>query len=314
MSGPRILVLGATGQLGHELTNCFSGLGEVIAQDRRTADLASENQLRAAIRAASPDLILNAAAYTAVDRAESESQLANAINAHAPGVLAEEAARSNTLLVHYSTDYVFDGSKAGAWSEEDAPHPLNIYGASKLAGEEAVRQVGGKYLIFRTSWVYASHGRNFLLTMLRLGQERDHLSIVRDQIGAPTSATALAQATRSIVDRIFASQLADSSQWSGLYHMTCSGQTSWHGFAEAIFTHAEELALLHRMRPQVLPISSSEYPTPAKRPCNSVLSNHKLQQAFGIQLLDWQSALQTTLLSMQHKNSSFAAQHVSQDR
>jgi dTDP-4-dehydrorhamnose reductase len=306
MSGPRILLLGANGQLGHELTHSFAGAGELVAQDRHTTDLTSEEQLRAAIRAAEPDLILNAAAYTAVDRAESEPELAHAINAHAPRILAEEAARRNVLLVHYSTDYVFDGSKAGPWSEEDAPHPLNTYGASKLAGEEAIRQVGGKHLIFRTSWVYAPHGRNFLLTMLRLGQERDRLSIVNDQIGAPTTATALAQATRSIVDGILASQFGAAQQRSGLYHMSCAGHTSWHGFAEAIFTHAEELELLHKAKPQVIPIPSSEYPTPARRPKNSVLSNRKLQQTFGIELPDWHSALQTTLLSMQDK-SSFTA-------
>jgi dTDP-4-dehydrorhamnose reductase len=306
MSGPRILLLGANGQLGHELTHSFAGAGELVAQDRHTTDLTSEEQLRAAIRAAEPDLILNAAAYTAVDRAESEPELAHAINAHAPRILAEEAARRNVLLVHYSTDYVFDGSKAGPWSEEDAPHPLNTYGTSKLAGEEAIRQVDGKHLIFRTSWVYAPHGRNFLLTMLRLGQERDRLSIVNDQIGAPTTATALAQATRSIVDGILASQFGAAQQWSGLYHMSCAGHTSWHGFAETIFTHAEELTLLHRAKPQVLPIPSSEYPTPARRPQNSVLSNRKLQQAFGIQLPDWQLALQTTLLSMKDISSSIA--------
>jgi dTDP-4-dehydrorhamnose reductase len=308
MNGPRILLLGASGQLGHELTHSFAGAGELIVQDRRTADLTSEEQLLAAIRAAEPDLILNAAAYTAVDRAESEPELAHAINAHAPRILAEEAARRNILLVHYSTDYVFDGSKASPWSEEDAPHPLNIYGASKLAGEEAIRQVGGKHLIFRTSWVYAPHGRNFLLTMLRLGQERDRLNIVDDQIGSPTTATALAHATRSIVDGIFASRFGAAQQWSGLYHMSCAGHTSWHGFAEAIFTHAEELALLQRAKPQILSISSSEYPIPAKRPQNSVLSNRKLQQAFGIQLPDWQSALQATLLSMQDKRSSVTGQ------
>ncbi|MGA2251423.1 dTDP-4-dehydrorhamnose reductase [Terracidiphilus sp.] len=307
MSGPRILLLGANGQLGHELAASFAGAGELVAQDRSATDLTSEEQLRAAIRTTDPDLILNAAAYTAVDRAESEPELAYAINAHAPRILAEEAAHRNILLVHYSTDYVFDGSNAGPWSEEDAPHPLNVYGASKLAGEEAIRQAGGKHLIFRTSWVYAPHGRNFLLTMLRLGQERDRLSIVNDQIGSPTTAKALAQATRSIVDGILASQFGAADQWSGLYHMSCAGQTSWHGFAEAIFARAEELALLQRAKPQVLPIPSSEYPTPAQRPHNSVLSNRKLQQAFEVRLPDWQSALQATLFSMQDKDSSTAS-------
>jgi dTDP-4-dehydrorhamnose reductase len=306
MSGLRVLLLGAGGQLGQELTNSFAGTGKLIALDRHTANLTSEEQLRSAIRAADPDMILNAAAYTAVDRAESEPELAHAINAHAPRVLAEEAARRNILLVHYSTDYVFHGSKDGPWSEEDAAYPLNIYGASKLAGEEAIRQIGGKYLIFRTSWVYAPHGRNFLLTMLRLGQERDRLSIVDDQIGAPTTASALAQATRSIVDGVFASRFGAADQWADLYHMSCAGHTSWHGFAKAIFARAEELDLLQRARPQVLPIPSSEYPTPARRPTNSVLSNRKLHQVFGVQLPDWQFALQAALLSLRDKSRSTA--------
>jgi dTDP-4-dehydrorhamnose reductase len=302
MRGLRVLLLGAGGQLGQELSNSFAGTGELIALDRHTANLTSEEQLRSAIHAANPDVILNAAAYTAVDRAESEPEVAYAVNAHAPRVMAEEAARRNALLVHYSTDYVFDGARDGPWSEEDAPDPLNTYGASKLAGEKAIHEAGGKYLIFRTSWVYAPHGRNFLLTMLRLGQERDRLSIVDDQIGAPTTAAALAQATRTIVDDILASRFGAADQWAGLYHMSCAGHTSWHGFAEDIFTRAEELDLLERVRPQVLPIPSSEYPTPAKRPTNSILSNQKLHQVFGVQLPDWQSALQAALLSLRDKN------------
>ncbi len=312
MSRSRILLLGANGQLGRELIRSFIGAGDLFTHDRRTLDLSSGEHLRYTIRSIKPDLILNAAAYTAVDRAESEPELAHAINANAPRVLAEEAARRNILLVHYSTDYVFDGSKSSPWTEEDTPHPLNVYGASKLAGEEAIRQVGCKHLIFRTSWVYAPHGHNFLLTMLRLGQERDRLTIVSDQIGAPTAAASLAQATRSIADGIFASHFGSAEQWSGLYHMTCSGHTSWHGFAEAIFRRAEELSLLHRPKPQLLPIPSSEYPTPAQRPHNSVLSNNKLQQAFGVQLPDWQSALQTTLLRMQDKNGSASSPHAAE--
>jgi dTDP-4-dehydrorhamnose reductase len=307
MSGSRrILILGAGGQLGHELTHSFAGAGEVIAHDRQSVDLASEERLRSAIHDAKPDLILNAAAYTAVDRAESEPELAHAINARAPGVMAEEATRHDILLVHYSTDYVFDGSKSGAWAEENAPNPLNVYGASKLAGEEAIRKAGGKHLIFRTSWVYAPHGRNFLLTMLRLGRERDRLNVVSDQIGAPTTAAALAEATRSITDGIFAGKFGSADQWSGLYHMTCAGKTSWHGFAEAIFANAEELALLHRPKPQVLPIPTSEYPTPAKRPHNSALSNEKLQQTFGIALPAWQDALQATLLKLRENSAAVA--------
>jgi dTDP-4-dehydrorhamnose reductase len=305
MSGPRrIVLLGAGGQLGYELRQSFAGAGEVVAHDRQSVDLASEERLRSVIRDAEPDLILNAGAYTAVDRAESEPEQAYAINAQAPGVLAEEAARRNILLVHYSTDYVFNGAKAGTWTEEDAPSPLNVYGASKLAGEEAIRQAGGKHLIFRTSWVYAPHGRNFLLTMLRLGRERDRLNVVNDQIGAPTTAAALAQATRSIVDGIFAVKFGPAVNWSGLYHMSCAGQTSWHGFAEAIFARAEELALLEKSKPQVLPIPTSEYPTPAARPHNSVLSNQKLQRVFGVALPTWQDALQATLLRLRESTAA----------
>jgi dTDP-4-dehydrorhamnose reductase len=183
----RILILGGTGQLGRELQDSFAGAGEIICPNRRTLDFIDANQLRDFVRAAEPDVILNAAAYTAVDRAESEQALAMAINAEAPRILAEEALRHHALLVHYSTDYVFDGSKQGAWVESDRPNPLNVYGASKLRGEDAIRNIGGRYLIFRTSWVYGPHGNNFLLTMLRLGRERDLLTVVDDQIAAPTT-------------------------------------------------------------------------------------------------------------------------------
>ena len=305
MSGTRrILLLGAGGQLGHDLKDSFAGAGEIFAHDRQSVDLASEEQLRSVIRAVRPDLILNAAAYTAVDRAESEPELAHAINAIAPGLLAQEARSRDILLVHYSTDYVFDGTKTGAWVEEDTPDPLNVYGASKLAGEEAIRSVGGKYLIFRTSWVCGPHGRNFLLTMLRLGRERNQLSVVSDQIGAPTTTAALAAATRTIADGIFSGKHGSSEEWSGLYHMTCGGFTSWHSFAEAIFTHAEAIGLLDKPRPRITPIPSSEYPTPARRPHNSVLSNRKLQAVFGVQLPAWQEALNAALTSLRANTST----------
>jgi dTDP-4-dehydrorhamnose reductase len=295
----RILVLGAAGQLGHELQRSFREAGEVLAYDRSSVDLSSEEQLRAAVRSTRPDLILNAAAYTAVDRAESEPELACAVNARAPGILAEEARRRNILFVHYSTDYVFDGAKNDTWTEEDTANPLNVYGASKLAGEKAIREAGGRHLIFRTSWVYSPHGRNFLLTMLRLGRERDKLTVVADQVGAPTAAAALAAATRAILGGISSGKHGATEQWSGIYHMTCGGSTSWHGFAEAIFTHAEALGLLDRPKPQILPIPASEYPTPARRPHNSVLSNAKLQAVFGVRLPTWQDALNAVFLSLQ---------------
>jgi dTDP-4-dehydrorhamnose reductase len=286
---PRVLIVGHLGQVGVELQRSFSGLGEIVCHDRDTVDIAAENQLRAMVRAAAPDVILNAAAYTAVDRAESEAAVAMAVNAMAPGILAEEALRMGALLVHYSTDYVFNGAKQSPWIESDPTDPLNVYGASKLAGEQAIQNIGGRYLIFRTSWVYGPHGNNFLLTMLRLGRERASLNIVDDQIGAPTTSISLANATRFIVDGALAGSFGSADQWAGLYHMTSSGAVSWRGFAEAIFIRADEL--LHGKTPAVHPITSAEYPTPAKRPRNSVLSNRKLADHFGLQLPPWESAL-----------------------
>jgi dTDP-4-dehydrorhamnose reductase len=285
----RILIIGSAGQLGVELQKIFAGAGSITAVDLPTIDITNEAQLRAFIRETDPNIILNAAAYTAVDRAESEPEIAHAVNAEAPRIMAEESLRSNALLVHYSTDYVFDGTKPGPWVETDAPNPLSVYGATKLAGERAVESVGGKTLIFRTSWVYGSHGKNFLLTMLRLGQERDQLSIVDDQIGAPTTSSELAAATHTIVEGILSGQFGDPASWSGLYHTTCSGSTSWFGFAEAIFTRASEL--LAANAPTLTPILTSAYPTPAKRPHNSILSNEKLKARFGVALSSWESAL-----------------------
>ncbi len=290
---PRVLILGAAGQLGVELQRSFAGHAEVAALDRHGLDLSAEQQIRDVVRRASPQVILNASAYTAVDRAETEPDLAMAINGHAPRVLAEEALRLNALLVHYSTDYVFDGNKQGPWTETDTPHPLSVYGATKLAGEEAIRAVGGRSLIFRTSWVYAPHGKNFLLTMLRLGRERDRLSIVDDQLGAPTTASELAQATHSIVSGILAGQFGPPEDWAGLYHMTCAGSTTWYGFAQAIFQRAAQL--LHQPIPELVPIPSSQYPTPARRPQNSVLSNALLAERFGLRLAPWPVALDATL-------------------
>lgn len=294
MSGRlRILIAGAAGQVGRELQRSFADAGEIICHDYDTVDLADPDQVRAMVRRAAPRIILNAAAYTAVDRAEGEPEAAVAVNSTAPRVLAEEARLCDALLVHYSTDYVFDGTNPGPWTETDKPNPLSVYGTSKLAGEEAIQQVGGKYLIFRTSWVYGPHGRNFLLTMLRLARERDELRIVDDQFGAPTSSIELADATRSVVNGVLDSKFGPTEDWAGLYHMTCSGSTSWYGFARAIFSRAA--GLLHGKVPVVRPISSSEYPTPAKRPRNSVLSNEKLSTRFGVRLAPWEAALDTVL-------------------
>jgi dTDP-4-dehydrorhamnose reductase len=288
-----VLVTGADGQVGRALVAEFRDTAELIACNRQTLDLSNPEKIRAKLREVNPDVILNAGAYTAVDRAETEGELAMAINGQAPGVLAEEAARSGALLVHYSTDYAFDGSKNGPWVEDDRTNPLSVYGASKLAGEEAIRSIGDRYLIFRTSWVYAPEGKNFVLTMLRLGSERDSLNVVDDQIGAPTTAAELARATQGIAAGILNDNFGPESDWAGTYHMTCGGSISWCGFARAIFERAPEL--LGGKKPTVNPIKTSEYPTPAKRPLNSVLSNEKLQQRFGVRLANWQSALDEVL-------------------
>jgi dTDP-4-dehydrorhamnose reductase len=293
---PRVLILGGPGQLGLELQRSFAGTNPMVAVDREIVDLAIPDQIRAIVREVKPDVILNSAAYTAVDRAESQPEIAAAVNARAPRILAEEALRSGALLVHYSTDYVFDGMKEGPWSEDDATAPLNAYGATKLAGEEAIRQVGGRYLIFRTSWVYGPHGRNFLLTMLRLGKERDVLSVVDDQFGAPTSSLELARGTREIVDGVLAGSFGPPEDWAGLYHMTCGGTTTWCGFTRSIFSKAGSLLQGHK--PEVKAIATSEYPTPAKRPRNSVLSNVRLEERFGLRLKAWESALDDVLAAI----------------
>lgn len=287
----RFLILGAQGQLGVELQSAFQNAGEVIALGRAGCDLANPGSIRAVIQAAQPDVVLNAAAYTAVDRAESESDLAMRVNGDAPGAIAEEARKLNALLIHYSTDYVFDGSKHGPWVEEDPAHPLNVYGATKLAGERNIQQAGGRFLIFRTSWVFSPHGNNFLLTMLRLGRERKELKIVNDQHGAPTSALALATATRRVLDSIAAS---GSNEPAGIYHLSCAGETTWCGFAQAIFAAART----GNPEPSILGIPSSEYPTPAARPANSVLCNEKLKAAFRVELPAWQAALEKSLQAL----------------
>lgn len=297
--GPRVLIVGASGQLGTELQRCFAGTNPLVAVDREALDIGVPEQIRTVVQRVQPDVILNAAAYTAVDRAETDRELAFAINARAPRLLAEEAHRANALLVHYSTDYVFNGRKNEPWTEDDATGPLNVYGASKLAGEEAIRQVGCRYLIFRTSWVYGPHGKNFLFTMLRLGRERPHLNVVNDQVGAPTSSVELARSTKAIVDGVLAGQYGAPADWAGLYHMTCGGATTWCGFTHAIFQRAG--TLLDGRRPQVVPIPSRDYPTPARRPENSVLSNARLHERFRVQLAPWESALDEVMTLLQKR-------------
>lgn len=280
----KILITGRNGQLAQALQQRLAGLGQVHVLGREQLDLAEPERIRQVVRELSPDLLVNAAAYTAVDQAENEPALAFAINATAPGVLAEEAARLGVPLLHYSTDYVFDGSKATPYTEDDAPNPLSVYGRSKLAGEQAIHAVGGAHLTLRTSWVYSLHGRNFLLTMQRLLQEKPQLRVVADQIGAPTWAGSLAASTLALIQRWQAGQ---AGGW-GTYHMTAQGQTSWFGFAQAI---GEHLKAQGRPCAQLLPIPSSEYPTPAQRPLNSRLDCSRLRQQWQVEQPDWRQAL-----------------------
>jgi dTDP-4-dehydrorhamnose reductase len=265
----------------------MQGLGELIALDRAQLDLSNPDAIRTALRELQPQMIINAAAYTAVDAAESDEATAFQVNAEAPRVIAEESERLGAALIHYSTDYVFDGGKQGSWLEDDVPAPLSVYGRSKLAGEQAITDVGGSHLILRTSWVYGLHGKNFLLTMLKLAETRDELAIVDDQIGAPTWAVTIADATAAIIrDSGESAQLA---ALSGIYHLCAGGHTSWFGFAQAIFAHAS----IER-KPKLRPITTAEYPTPAKRPSNSMLNTDKFRHTFG-DLPAWDNAIQTCM-------------------
>jgi dTDP-4-dehydrorhamnose reductase len=282
-----VLLTGANGQVGFELARALQGLGRIVAVDRSRCDLADLDGLRRVVRQVRPDLIVNAAAYTAVDRAEDEFELAMRINGEAPGVLAEEAKDSGAALIHYSTDYVFNGEKSTPYSEDDATDPLNAYGRSKLAGEQAISASGAQHLILRTSWVYGLRGRNFLLTMLRLGAERPQLKVVADQFGAPTWSNTIAALTAHLIAQAFATE--DVQWWderTGIYHLCAGDWTSWHGFASAIF----ELADLAGS-PSAEPIPASEYPAPARRPANSRMSNDKLQRVFGLTPPHWREAL-----------------------
>jgi dTDP-4-dehydrorhamnose reductase len=284
---PTILVTGVNGQIGFELKRTLQGLGRVVALDRGALDLSDLERVRDAVRELKPSIIVNSAAYTAVDMAETDVDQAVRLNAQAPRVLAEEAARRGAVLIHYSTDYVFDGAKDAPYCEGDAPSPLSVYGRSKLAGEQAIAATGCAHLILRTSWVYGRRGRNFLLTMLKLGAERQELCVVADQVGAPTWANTVATSTSHIVAQGLAS--GDMQWWgdrSGVYHLSAAGETSWHGFAQAIFDMA-----MCGSAPKLVPILTSDYPTPAKRPANSRMSNRKLTDTFGLQLPDWRQAL-----------------------
>lgn len=289
MSTPlKILISGQHGQVSRELQLHLKDLGELIVPGRDQLDLTRPEQIRQQLRSLRPDLVINAAAHTAVDQAESESGLAFAINATAPGIFAEQAFELGIPLIHYSTDYVFDGKKTAPYTEDDPPNPLSVYGKSKLAGEQAIRKIGGEHLILRTSWVYSAHGRNFLLTMQRLLQEKPQLQIVADQIGAPTWAGTIANSTRLLIERW---QTGQVGAW-GTYHLTAHGETSWFGFAQAI---REQLQALGKPCATLEPIPSSAYPTPAIRPLNSRLDCSRLQQQWGITQPQWRSALRECL-------------------
>lgn len=291
----KILLTGKTGQVGYELERSLQGLGEIVAVDRHQMDLANLDQVRDVIRTIKPQLIINPAAYTAVDLAESNPDIAMRINADAPAVMAAEAKLLGAAMIHYSTDYVFDGEKSGCYTEADTPNPQGIYGRSKLAGEQAIQAAGIPHLILRTSWIYGLRGKNFLLTVQRLAQERDELRIVADQFGAPTWSRTLAQATAYCVGRLQAMGVPaeiDHDAWaahSGLYHLTAQGQTSWHGFTQAIVAHSSSVK-----KPRVTAIATQDYPLPARRPHNSVLSSERFMQTF-CSLPNWDAALKLCL-------------------
>ncbi len=280
---PTILVTGAGGQVGRELARLLPVHGEVAALDRAQLDLADADAIRATLRAIRPQLIVNAAAYTAVDQAELEPERAETINARAPGILAEEAKRLGAVLIHYSTDYVFDGKASTPYAEDATTGPLSVYGESKLHGEQAIAAVNGANITLRTSWIYGLHGRNFLLTIRRLAAEREELSIVADQFGVPNWARALAEATATLVGR----GLPYLAERKGLYHLTGTGSTSWFEFARAIVGPVE--------RPRVVAITTSEYPTPARRPAYAVLAAAKFARTFGFGLPDWRTMLRDCL-------------------
>lgn len=296
----KILLLGKNGQVGWELQRSLAPLGEVVALDRNpfdglSGDLSNLESLRATIRQVKPDVIVNAAAYTAVDKAESETELADRVNGAASGVMAEEAVASGAWLVHYSTDYVFSGQGVTPWQEADAVAPVNHYGSSKLAGEQAIIASGCKHLIFRTSWVYGARGNNFAKTMLRLAKDRETLSVIADQIGAPTGADLIADVTALAIQ-----QVLGRPELAGLYHLAAAGEVSWHGYASHVIDFAkaqgEELAVT-----TVSPIETTAYPTPARRPLNSRLNTQKLRDNFSLHLPDWQSGVTRMLREVLNK-------------
>jgi dTDP-4-dehydrorhamnose reductase len=292
---PVLLLIGKDGQLGFELQRVLLPLGRLHALGRRDCDLTNSVQLRNVVRELQPDIVINAAAYTAVDKAETEAALAHAVNAAAPAVLAAECADSGALLVHYSTDYVFDGSKNGRYAEDDVPNPLSVYGASKLAGEQAITASASRHLIFRTSWVFGSHGGNFVKTILRLAAERETLSVVADQHGAPTSTPLIAGITAGII-KGYRREANCNPPASGIYHLAAGGETTWFEYAQAIVAGAAKAGVELRLRPGAIKaIPAAEYPLPARRPANSRLDCRKLTSDFGITLPQWQAGLSAVL-------------------
>ncbi len=293
----KILLTGVNGQVGHALQAVFlkdhALSATVVGLDRNQLDLTDAGAIRSAVQTIQPDLIINPAAYTAVDKAESEPDLTYAVNAIAPQVLAEEAAKTGARLIHFSTEYVYAGTKTGVYVEDDVTQPLSVYGKSKLAGEEAIRSVGLQHLIFRTSWVYGAYGKNFMKTILRLAAERDELRIVADQLGAPTSSLSIAHAVLAVI--------AGWQNQTGTYHMVNAGQTSWHGFAKAIVEEYIRLKLVPPLKvnlQNIHAITTQEYPTPAVRPANSCLDCNRLARDFSVTLPDWREALATELLQL----------------
>jgi dTDP-4-dehydrorhamnose reductase len=290
MELPHILLIGRIGQVGWELRRTLAPMARVTCVDFPEIDLTSGDSIRRWVREARPNIVINAAAYTAVDKAESETDKAMKINGVAPGVLAEEAKKLGALLVHYSTDYVFDGAKTEPYVETDAPNPLGAYGRTKLAGDEAVRAVGGAHLIFRLCWVYGARGQNFMLTMMRLAREREKLRVVGDQVGCPTWSRMIAETTTLALRRAVAA--GDLGAFTGTYHLASSGVTSWHGFADAI---VKLMPAEGKKCTQVEAITTAEYPTPTKRPAYSVLSCGKLERVFGLRLPHWEDSLKQVL-------------------
>ncbi len=291
-----ILLTGSTGQVGWELARTLMPLGQIVIPERGQFDLAKPESLGAQIDRIKPDVIVNPAAYTAVDKAEEEPDLALTINAAAPAELAKAARRHGALLVHYSTDYVFDGKKTVAYTEQDAPNPVGAYGRSKLAGEEAVRASGADHLIFRTSWVYAARGKNFLRTILRLAAEREELRIVADQTGVPTWARLIAETTALALQQDLARR-KNGSFGSDTCNLTAAGETSWHGFASAIVAAAQARGARLKCR-SITPITTADYPLPAARPANSRLSGARLKQRYGLEMPGWDSSMQLCLAEL----------------